>query len=260
MMFKVGYPWAMNIYLRKYLAYLFLGSGLGLGGVLLIGPERLLSSWWWTDEAIVARMDSMSFVLIGLALLLPVLGFSFLIRTHPSRRGIAVNAPWVGPLYDLLTLLFVAGPGGGIVSLHIISRISGIYGHLEVTGQGVLVIGSWFFLPALAVFTVLTLNFTTQAILIDTRGITVFFPGRQATLSWEAIKGLGLRETMILTGAGQALAARKMQTKLVVEGDGESLELFEPGRKRTKKKIVETLARHAPARLQPDIEQLAKEW
>ncbi len=250
----------MNIYLRKYLAYLFLGCGLGLGGVLLIGPERLLSSWLWTDESIVARMDSWSFGLVGLALLLTVLGIFFLIRTYPSRRGIAINAPWVGPLYDLLTLLLVAGPGGGIVSLHILSRISGIYGHLEVAEQSVLVTGSWFFLPALAFFTVLTLNFTTQAILIDGRGITIFFPSRQATLSWEAIKGLGLREAMILTGSGQALVARKMQTKLVIESDGESLELFEPGRKRTKKKIVETLARHAPARLQPDIAQLAREW
>ena len=117
-----------------------------------------------------------------------------------------------------------------------------------------------FFVPVTAFLAFLAPNMTGQSIEIDSEGLTVHYPGDTEHISWSNVQSIGAKETYTFSGNADIIIPRHFQTKLRISGTEDSMELFEPGSKKTKKKIVASLEQFAPDRLQKDIAQLKEKW
>lgn len=77
---------------------------------------------------------------------------------------------------------------------------------------------------------------------------------------WAELEGIAVARALTPRKAGGVPAPHRVMKVLQIHGGGSTLRVLEPPYASTKKLILETLAKHAPAQWQERIADVAKEW
>jgi len=259
----------MKIYLNKLIAYLLVSLALSL----VFGPfdgnpfkqQTNYSSMWdlcqqypesCTEENSMVPPEFVYMKYIaGLSLLF--LGLYFIRKSYTKQPGIPVNSHNMAIVSDTINILFLSFAAYCVWAV----LIDGVwYTKPYLYDEFLFEMISFFFVPAVAIMTFFSANLAGQSIEIDKSGITIHYLDISEYILWKDVLSMSAKETFTVTEGGGILAPRKMQTKLFIKGKRKSMELYEPGYRKTKEKIVKQLQKFASDDLQKDISILDQEW
>ena len=270
----------MKTYLYKFLGYLLISLALALA----FGPfdgnpfakkydavqmEKFCQQYPQSCESMKEENSHKLFVTYpGLAYLKYLSGFILLIfgiaalrKSYKQLTGIRINTGTATVAIDSIGIIFLSFAAYCVwASLfhHLTEAKIFLY---DYDGDApALNMTALFFVPAVGILSFFTSNFSGQSIEIGPEGITLHYPDSEIHLTWNLLTALQSEQTYTLAGGNVAPAPRDMQRKLVLKTTETSHELYEPGTKQAKEKIIEALSRYAPSRLAKDIEQLRQTW
>ena len=270
----------MKVYLNKFLGYILISLSLSLsfgpfdGNPLAKKYNRVqLESFCQQYPQSCENMKEeerhklfvvypkLTYMKYLFASILFFLGIVILQKSYKHLAGIHINTNTTIILVDVISIFFLSIAAYCVWAflLHQLPDIK-IYLYDYDGDRFSLDMIALFFIPVTAILAFFASNISGQSIEIDKKGITIHYPGSSRHFKWNDIKHLKTSETFTVTGQEGMLAPRKFQTKLLVKGQNSSIELFEPGLKKTKKKIITALQQFAPKQLQDDIIHLAKAW
>lgn len=81
-----------------------------------------------------------------------------------------------------------------------------------------------------------------------------------STVAWAELEGIAVAHAFTPRKAGGVPAPHRVMKMLEIHGGGSTLRILEPPYASTKKRILETLAEHAPEQWQERIASVSKEW
>jgi hypothetical protein len=267
----------MKTYIRRLLSYLLLSLGIAL----LAGPyynvpfsdrETTKVSDFCVKYPASCELSEVEkrskaffkndiFTIMKYAISLLLIGFgSVLFRKIylDKHSGIMLTPQWASILNDTLSMLFLTLAAYCIWAwgFHLLFNVESYLCKDEV----VMTASSIFYIVLLLVLAFFVSNLTSQSIEISGSGLILHYPEQDITLQWKDITGFKVYDTFTVTGGEGWAAPRQLQSKLSIQIENDSFGLYEPGLKRTKKQIIQSLRENAPERLQKDISILEKEW
>ena len=270
----------MKIYLHKFLGYLLISLSLALTfgsfgsnpfakkydpiqreSFCRHYPQSCKGAEKDNSDILFVAYPKLAYLKYVFGSILLLLGIVILIKGYKNQVGIHINPKTVAITVDIINILFL-GFAAYCVWAFLFHHLTEarIYLYDYDGNKLVLDMIAFSYIPAVAITAFFTSNIAGQSIEINSEGVTVHYPGGSEHFAWNNIVHLKINETFTVAGGEGMLFPRKMQTKLLVKSQKKSMELFEPGLEKIKKKIIAHLQQFAPTRLQDDIARLAKEW
>ena len=240
----------MRLYFAKVLAYILLSFALAFvfGLVFHISTATGLNYF-----------NPMLYT--GIAIF-TILGLLFLGKSYQKNPGIAINPNWAGYTVDVISVIFLSAAAYCIVAFLVyLAYEAEIYICNEEAAR---VVTAFMFLPSVAILVFVSLNMSSQSVVVDENGITIYYPDNHTSVKWQEISKVGLRDSQSFVsrdmGAENIVMPRKIQTLMSIETkDKGVVELFEPTKNR-KKRMMLLLKQFAPENLLEDINTIEKEW
>ena len=270
----------MKTYLYKFLGYLLISLAIAL----TFGPfdgnpfakkydpvqrERFCRQYPQSCESVKKENNHKLFVtypkLAYLKYLFGTILFFFgivaLRKSYKHLPGIRISTNTIAVIEDIIGIFFLSFAAYCVWAYffhHLTEAKIYLY---DYDGDALgLDMTAFFFVPVTVVLSFFASNITGQSIEIDSEGITVHYPKDSVNLKWNEIDGFILHDTFTVIGGEGWILPRHMQTKLSVKTNKDTFSVYEPGLKKTKKKITALLRQYAPSALQNDIEKLSNEW
>ncbi|MCF8040973.1 MAG: hypothetical protein K9K65_05270 [Desulfarculaceae bacterium] len=233
----------MGPFKARIIAYLALGLSLALAALVCWAAEHAPGT--------VALPAGLALAALGL-----VAGVWVIIKGYVSRRGFVVTPRWGVVFADVMFTLASGAMSFGLLEY----CLAGWLAAPPLLEEAVQVVMSWMLVPTTAFMAFFAANMASQSLEVNQEGLTWHGPGESRFLPWEQVRGLDLHETYVAVSRVGMAMPRRLQTKLVIKGMEDNLQLYEPGLKRTKREIVAALQHHGPPRLRSDLERIALDW
>ncbi len=270
-----------TIFLRRFMAYVFLGVALALllgpfTGVTVkkgvnvtkhirtyhLGPGgSVVKGYFKTMDITVPAKIKISWFnparyLLGLIFLL--LGLGFARKLGRSLPGIRLNPRWAGIVGDGFFIAFIA-LGAFLILDTLMAIVVGMKPALKYD-RGIFYMMTVAFFPVTAFFAWFAIQLMGQSLAVTPEEVIVYTYGKPDPIPWEDVRGFDLKETHVAVERDGFMMPRKLQTKLVIQTTRGAIELVEAGTKEIKERIIRELKRNAPDRLKEEIEGLGKVW
>ena len=239
---------------RPFLKDLGLISGQGYlktSDYLIRVSVQDFSEWVTTKLTVVSRIRK----ILGVALFILVLWI--MRRAYAPRRGIQINPQGVVVFADVVFVL-----GMGVLTAGPLDYgLQHWFGLLPLMDEPLQATLSIMYLPCLFFLAWMAANWGGQSLEVDSTGVTWYGPVTSRLLAWDDIRSLNLRNSYVMVSRVGLPMPRRLQTKLVFELAGEQeQEMFEPGTKQRKQRLLAALTEYAPNRLRNDLGKISKEW
>ena len=185
-------------------------------------------------------------------------GILLLKRLYVRKRGIMINPARIALLYDFITLLF------GVPSAYMLANVVMLklfYVEPITSEEFILFQGAFFFVLGIPFVTLYTSRFTSQSVLINSKGIFVDSLLFTDFIDWESLKSIDFSNDYVLVSRVGMPIPKKLQQCLKLIGDNEKTILInEPQLKSVKRKIIAKLDEHTPASIKGVILEKLKNW
>ena len=184
-------------------------------------------------------------------------GITAMSKVYKPGPGIKLNPLWSQVIIDCISVIFLSFFVFCIYEL-IFKKITAISLYLyDSTAMWIVTIS---YLPVAALLVIIANQFG-QCLEVNEKEIVVHVSGTTQAISWKDVKSLDLKSTSIFNGKTEFPALRTLQTKLIIHGHhGKTIELTEPGLRKTKRRILQKFNENAPAQLKNKIAQLMEKW
>ena len=209
------------------------------------------------SEWVVTRHGNISLARIVCGAVLLLLGAWLLWPVYGPKPGMAINALGSVIFADVLFGLAMGVLSAGPLD-YALERWLGL---LPLLDEALMATLSLMYLPCLFILAGMAANMGGQSLEVNGEGVIWHGPGSSRFLDWNQIIGLKLRDSHVPVGRMGILLPRRLQTKLVFDlADNSDVELFEPGTRRRKEAILDSLEQNAPERLRPDLKSIRQQW
>ncbi len=178
-------------------------------------------------------------------------------RVYARNEGIAINPGWSIYIADFIIIVALCVGSYCVIDYFLVHAFKMTSIISDAAFRAVCSVG---YLPVMLIFSWFSANMCGQSILIDSKGIRIYYPASTAFLSWGSIEGVTLKETYVAVGRLGTLVPRKFQTNLVFISADKKYSLFEPGLRSIKNRVTDRIRLFAPDRLSNDIDIIEQQW
>ena len=217
------------------------------------GPE-----FAWDTIYKNGTITGLHIILKIIGIILFACGILLLKQLYVRKQGIMINPARIALLYDFITLLF------GVPSAYMLANVvmfKLFYIEPITSEEFILFQGAFFFVLGIPFVTLYTSRFTSQSILIDTKGIFVDSLITKNFTSWDSLEYISFSDEYVLVSrVGMPIPRQLQKSVKLTTKDGQSIIVNEPQLKSVKKKIIARFEEFATEPLKGNILEQLKKW
>lgn len=208
----------------------------------------------WKEE----KLNALPVTLKIVGLILLILGIWLLTTVYTKRSGIMINPQRVAMLYDGVALLF------GLPAAWLLASVGfekWLYIEPFFDDEYMAFMGVFFYIFGIPFISAFTGRFTSQALVINEKGILIDNIRNKTLIAWNEIAGFDFSDEYVLVGRLGMPMPRKIQKSLKIHtknGDAEIIN--EPQLKSVKEKIKKEVEKKSPVIVKEKILSILSDW
>jgi len=224
----------------------------------------LFTNGFYLKSRLIEKMETIAFNISWfenyrhlISLLFLILGLISLKGLYKKLPGIKLNPEWAVKLGDIIFILLLS-----LSAFCVLEFFMKIYYSMLpfFDDSEILIWGSMAYIPAVIIFSYFASFNFKQSLEINSAGISVYDLSSSRSLSWDEITKFKLKSSYVAVERVGFPIQKKLQTFLVIKTENDSIYLIEPGLKKIKQKVIDTLQYNAPKVLQESIKAVKNKW